>query len=188
MTAGPTAHSAALGPLEFVRRRLLRLRRVLTTVPNFRDWGELVFTAALLGGLFGGLGLLTGLLEYKPQPLEVVGRIALTALFVPALGEEVLFRALLIPDRPGSPTAWRPVAVSTVLFTLWHAAETLWLPGARTIFLRPDFLAWAAALGLACAALYRRSGSLWPPILLHWAAVVAWQGWMGGPVGLDALA
>ncbi len=60
------------------------------------------------------------------------------------------------------------------------------LPKAGPLFLRPDFLAWTVALGLVCAVLRRRSGSLWPPVLLHWAAVVAWQGWLGGP-GLEAL-
>lgn len=178
-SSGKADHASA----GFVRRRLERLRRVLTRAPRAKDWGELVVTAVLLYGVFGALGFLTGLLTWAPRPPVAIAGIAATALVVPAFGEEVLFRALMISDRASPSGAPVSVIVSTLLFTLWHGLETLWLPAMAPIFLRLDFLGWAAALGLACAALYRRSGSLWPPVLLHWGAVLAWQGWLGGPVG-----
>jgi predicted Abi (CAAX) family protease len=175
------------GPLPDARRRLERLRRTLTTAPTARDWGEFVAVAVLLYGVFAAFGLATGLLRVAPQPPATIAWIAVSALVVPAFGEEVLFRALLIPDLPGAPYAGRATLLSTALFVLWHPLQTLWFPGAAAIFLRPDFLAWTAVLGLACAWLYRRSGSLWPPVALHWLAVTAWQGWLGGPLGIGAL-
>ena len=44
----------------------------------------------------------------------------------------------------------------------------------------------AATLGLGCALIRWRTGSLWPAVALHWLVVVTWQTLLGGP-GLDAL-
>jgi predicted Abi (CAAX) family protease len=159
---------------------LARLRRALTTVPTPRDWVEALVGAAVLAGVFGPLGFATGLLRFEPRPAAVILKCALVVLFVPALGEELPFRGAAIPDRTETPRARTAILASTAVFTGWHMLETLWLPEERTTFLRPDFLAWAAALGLVCAILRRRSGSIWPPVVLHWAAVVAWMGWLGG--------
>jgi len=157
-----------------------RLKRALLTAPRPRDWGEMLVGGALLAGVFGPLGLRTGLLQVEPRPASVVLKCAAVVLFVPALGEELPFRAALIPDRGETPRALLPILGSTALFTAWHGLETLWLPEERRTFLRGDFLAWAAGLGLVCAVLRRRSGSIWPPVVLHWAAVVGWMGWLGG--------
>jgi hypothetical protein len=32
----------------------------------------------------------------------------------------------------------------------------------------------------------RRTGSLWPAVILHWALVVVWQTWLGGVSALAA--
>ena len=164
-----------------------RVLRSLTTLPRTRDLAELGLAALALAVLVGPAGLWTGLLVWRPRALGEVLALALPAFIAPGLGEELPFRALLIPDRGEAPGAGAAIAVSTALFCLWHVVEAeTFLPGAQRLFLRPDFLAWTVLLGLACAALRRRSGSIWPPALLHWAAVVAWEGWLGGP-GLDAL-
>jgi membrane protease YdiL (CAAX protease family) len=39
----------------------------------------------------------------------------------------------------------------------------------------------AAALGASAAWLRRRSGSVWPAVALHWAGVLVWKTWLGGP-------
>ncbi len=88
---------------------------------------------------------------------------------------------MLVPSRDEAPNALRPIALSVVLFAAWHVVETLFLPGSAATFLRADFLALAALLGLLCAILRWRSGSIWPAVALHWIVVVAWQGWFGGP-------
>jgi predicted Abi (CAAX) family protease len=159
---------------------LHRLRRSITTRPTARDGLELILAAALLGVMFGSLGFATGLLRFESRPLGVILRLAPIVFVVPALGEEVVFRGLMIPDRTERPSALAAILVSTAIFTGWHVVETQWLKAEAATFLRPDFLAWAAGLGLVCAVLRRRSGSIWPPVILHWAAVVAWMGWFGG--------
>lgn len=150
------------------------------TAPSVRDWSEAALGALLLAAVFAPLGLSTGLLHLEPRPWAVILKCALVVIFVPALGEELPFRALMIPDRSETARALVAIAGSTLLFTAWHVLETLWLPREKMTFLRWDFLVWAAALGLVCAVLRRRSGSIWPPVVLHWAAVVAWMGWLGG--------
>jgi len=133
----------------------------------------------------GPAGFATGLLRWEPRPFQLGA--AIGVLFVPALGEELLFRGPWIPDRSEAAKPYAAIALTTAAFCLWHVLETTWLPRAAPLFLRPDFLAWTVLLGLACAILRRRSGSLWPPVILHWAAVVAWETWLGGPSGIEAL-
>jgi predicted Abi (CAAX) family protease len=107
--------------------------------------------------------------------------LALRALLIPALGEELFFRAALAPGREEGGRVAAPIVNSTLLFTLWHVVETGFLPGSAATFLRADFLTLAALLGLACAILRWRSNSIWTAVALHWIVVVAWQGWFGGP-------
>ncbi len=66
-------------------------------------------------------------------------------------------------------------------FVLWHVVEAkTFLPGAH-LFLTPAFLAAAGALGMACAAMRYRTGSLWPGVIVHGLAVFLWQAFLGGP-------
>jgi predicted Abi (CAAX) family protease len=166
-------------------RLLRRLVSALTTLPGPRDWLELLAAAAALALIVGPAGIATGLLRWAPRPLALIP--AFSAFVIPALGEELMFRGPWIPDRSEAGGAGRAILWTTIAFVLWHMLETIWLPRAATLFTRPDFLAWAALLGLACAILRRRSGSLWPPVVLHWAAVVAWETWLGGPSGIADL-
>jgi membrane protease YdiL (CAAX protease family) len=77
----------------------------------------------------------------------------LGALVVAPLGEEVLFRGLLL-GRFGAYGYWRTgVVFSTLLFVVVHGS----------LENSPSLLAG----GLMFAWLYRRTKSLWPPILLH---------------------
>jgi predicted Abi (CAAX) family protease len=162
------------------------LWRSVTTVPNAVGWGfaVLVGGAALAGmaliGFAGGLYRL-GSPDYAGLPLRLI-----SVAFVPSLAEEGVFRGLLMPDRYETrrPLVW--IVATTAIFTSWHLVETLFLRRAAPIFLRPDFLVCAAILGAAAAAVRWRTGSLWPCVLLHWLAVVAWQTWLGGP-SVDAL-
>ena len=166
---------------------LRRLASGLTTLPRPLDWLELLVAVVLLAVIVGPAGLATGMLRWAPQGTGVLLSSALSVIFIPALGEELLFRGPWIPNRSEGVRPLWPIIISTAAFSSWHVLETIWLPGARPLFLRADFLAWTALLGIACAVLRFRSGSLWPPVILHWAAVVAWETWLGGPVGIAAL-
>jgi len=159
-----------------------RIRRAATTAPGFRDLQELLLAAALFAASAAGLGLATGLFAIQPAAPAEVAQAAAIALVFPALGEEIVFRALLVPDRQETSRPWPAIAVSTLVFVLWHLVEAFTILSAhRALFIRPDFLACAAMLGLVCAVLRHRSGSVWTAVALHWAGVVGWTAWLGGP-------
>jgi predicted Abi (CAAX) family protease len=129
------------------------------------------------------LGLAGGLFHWRPQFDLTILKLALVALVAPALGEELLFRAALLPQPdPDAPLPMKPLAASIVLFVAWHPLQLLVFDAnwARTV-LDPWFLASVAALGLASARLYWKTGSIWPSVALHWLVVVAWKALLGGP-------
>lgn len=165
----------------FLHETPRRLKRAVLTVPTSLDWLECALALVVVGAVAAPLGLATGLLHVEPRPWPTILKTAAIALFIPAMGEELPFRAALIPDRSETSRALWAILGSTAIFTAWHVFETLWQPEHRALFLRPDFLAWAAWLGLWCAVLRRRSGSVWPGVVVHWLTVVAWIGWLGGP-------
>lgn len=160
---------------------LQRTWRACKTAPRPRDFAELAIAATLFAILAGFVASASGLAHFAPRSVGEIAIIALRAFFIPALGEELLFRAALIPGREEGAGPMLPIALSTLAFTLWHVIETIFLPSSAATFLRPDFLALAALLGLACAILRWRSGSIWTAVALHWLVVLAWQGWFGGP-------
>jgi len=156
-----------------------RVSRACATLPRVRDGVALLAGAAAFAGIAALVG--TNLLDWSPLGAPQLALLAVRAFFVPAFGEELVFRAALVPGQGESarPLAW--IALSTALFTGWHVVETTFLPNSAATFLRADFLALAATLGLLCAVLRWRSGSIWTAVTLHWLVVVAWQGWFGGP-------
>ena len=149
----------------------------LRTRPAWHDWREALYLLAVLTIFATVLGTSAGLFTFAPTAdwLGLI-TIALAAILVPSLAEEMVFRVILA-GRRGS---WR-AAAAIGLFVLWHPAQVwLGLPMAQPIFLDPAFLAIAAGLGLACTISWRRSGSIWPPVAIHWAVVVMWKGLAGG--------
>ena len=164
----------------------MRAAGALRTVPTARGWAETAALGLLAAGAGYALGRRTGLFRPRPAPPPTLGA-ALSILLSPALGEELWFRAVLTPSRREQPDEVAGLLPSTVAFTAWHVLTALTiLPGARPIFLRPDFLATAALEGLVCGWLRRSTGSVWPAVVLHWAEVVVWKTWLGGPA-LSAL-
>lgn len=162
-----------------------RLGRSLVTLPSARGWLFCLTAAAITLGLMVVIGFSTGLYSLTPTQPGLVLRL-LTVFFIPALGEEIAFRGLLTPDRNESRHPVRAIALSTGLYVLWHVVEALtFLPGAANVFLRPDFLLCCGVLGLGCALMRHRTGSLWPAVLLHWVLVVIWQTWLGGVSALS---
>ena len=164
-----------------VRRYLDRVRRSLVTWPDARGW----LLAAIVGAGALALELLIGLwggfLRPTPGDWSVLPMTLALAVLVPSLGEELVFRGVLVPGREEGGSATRAILPSTAVFVLWHVFEALtFMPAAAPVFLRADFLATTAVLGLACGWLRWRTGSLWPAVLLHWLEVAGWQIWFGG--------
>jgi predicted Abi (CAAX) family protease len=158
---------------------LARSLRALRTPPGPRGWLE---TAVGIAGVYLLLGpalLASGLLRYDPRPwLEALLVIAI-ALPIPAICEEFVFRGP-IPSRgeTGRPILW--ILASTLVFSSWHVVQARVFAGAE-VFMRPDFLAATLVIGGVCGVLRYRTGSLWPPILLHWIAPSTWLSLFGGP-------
>lgn len=164
---------------------LRRLAGSFRTQPDRSGWAFTVLVGVPTLVAMAVIGLATGLYSLNPGNLAALPLTLLTVLFVPAIGEEAVFRGLMVPSRPARPAV--PIAVSTLLYVLWHPLEGFtFLPGARDLFARPDFLFVTGLLGLACGVTRWRTGSIWPAVLLHWAVVVAWKTWLGGP-SLDSL-
>jgi predicted Abi (CAAX) family protease len=157
---------------------LTRLTRCLTTLPSPRGWVLCGAVTVVTGALMAALGFTTGLYALTPTTPGLPLRL-LTVLFVPALGEEIPFRGSLVPG-PEAKRPWLPIAISTALYVAWHPLEALTFLPHATMFLRPDFLVCTAILGLGCAVMRWRTGSLWPAVLLHGGFVVVWQTWLGG--------
>jgi len=178
--------SSVLSPGDWLTLARRRVWRGLTTWPKARGWAETALIAAPTFAAMAAVGFAGGLYHPTSQLAGLPGRLA-AAFVAPALGEELVFRGLLTPDRIETPRPWRAIAAVTALFVLWHVFEALaLLPKARPIFLRPDFLACAAILGVGCGVARWRTSSLWPAVAIHWLAVVVWQTRLGGP-GLEAL-
>jgi predicted Abi (CAAX) family protease len=161
-----------------------RVRAAWRAAPGGGAWLHAVVLLLLLGIVGFPLGHASGFLEARSVSGFLALRIALTALVFPAAAEELVFRVLLLPH----PSEHAPrsvvllcVGISLGLFVVSHPLNgALGSPGRRATFTDPVFLCLATLLGLACTLVYLRSGSLWPPVALHWVAVVAWLLFLGG--------
>ena len=162
-----------------------RLLTSLRTLPSPRGWVFCLVVFAATLALMMVIGFVTGLYRLQPTEPGLALRM-LVVFFIPAVGEEIPFRGVLTPGPNDSVRPRLEIALSTSLYTLWHVFEAVtFLPAAAPIFLRPDFLLCCAVLGLGCAVMKRRTGSIWPAVILHWALVVIWQTWLGGVSALS---
>ncbi len=107
------------------------------------------------------------------SPLPLVLRV----FFAPSLTEEIAFRVLPPPRFAGFALA---------AYVLAHPLNAwLFFPAARAVFYYPVFLLLTALLGGLCTLLYRRTGSLWSPVVLHTLVVSGWLLWLGGAAALS---
>jgi predicted Abi (CAAX) family protease len=130
----------------------------------------------------GAIGFGTGLYSLEPRLDLNLLRIALIALAIPALGEEVFFRGFLVPTAAQATNALPQMVLALIIFLTWHPLNA-WLlfPAVLPLFSDWRFLLVTACLGVSCTHLWRKTGSLWPPIAVHWLAVVIWKGFLGAP-------
>ncbi len=154
--------------LETIEKRSLRAVR---TIPGMRAWLEAAVSLAAVGVL--AWILCPSLFGPFMFPATASLVIAVNAFFSPALVEELFFRVLILP-----PPSQRKASPGIILFSLFlfvgsHPLNAwLYRVDARPLFYDPAFLAVVAALGIACTASYLRTGSLWPPVVMH--AVFVW--------------
>ncbi|MEX1324933.1 MAG: CPBP family glutamic-type intramembrane protease, partial [Synechococcaceae cyanobacterium] len=176
----PIAPTTLLGQLPVLGTLLQRLLDSLfpPLVPAAQGFSLLVL--GVYATLALGHGFRSGFLNgpWRWRPLPVLLPRAAGLLVLPALVEELIFRVALLPhplegEPRGALLAW--IALSIGLFVLYHpVAARLWYRQARAVFDDPRFLVQCTLLGLACALVYVVTGSLWPPVLIHWLAVLVW--------------
>lgn len=109
-----------------------------------------------------------------PAPRQML-KIAVVALFFPALFEEIVFRGFL-----NAPQTSFSITLSTILFIIWHpVAGFLIIPEAIPYMTDLRFLFFVALFGIAFCFMRKWTGSLWTPIMCHWLLIVIWKG-LGG--------
>lgn len=163
------------------QRFYARLVSSLNTWPDPAGWRFSAAVAAVILAAVGAVGFSSGLYALHPANLSGLPIRLLTVLIAPAFGEEAVFRGLLIPSRSETTKPTLQILLATSVFIAWHLLEAkAILPTAATLFERPDFLACAGLVGLGCAVIRWRTGSLWPAVALHWLMVTIWQTWLGG--------
>ena len=125
--------------------------------------------------------------------LQLVGRI----FFLPAIIEELAFRALFLPsaEEMSLPTTnlsgiiWSSL-IGLIIYVYYH------IPFGRLIdirlgkqnlesnylntFKQPIFLVLTSILGSCCTLTYIYCGSIWLSIIFHWLVVVVWIVFLGG--------
>ena len=160
-------------PGQWLREEGVRLR-ALFAVPGQRDWLVLAWVAPVYAVPALWIGVSSGLVRWDPMDVAQALVFAVIALVIPALGEELCFRGVLVRGQGrGARLGW--AAVSLVAYVLWHPLQTLTFAPERTLFFDPAFLAMTTLLGIACTVLRWQSGTLWTAMALHWSAVVLWQ-------------
>ncbi len=182
----PLAPTLLLGQIPLLSTLLRRFTDALFTPLGGSGWAIALALLGAYAALALPLGLRSGFLASGARRLGPAALLRLAAglLPMPALGEELLFRVALLPHplegaSLGAALGWGMLSVG--LFVLYHPlAGASWYPAGRRVFRDPRFLLQCALLGIVCVLAYRLTGSLWPPVLIHWLAVVVWLGALGG--------
>ncbi|MEO7689415.1 MAG: CPBP family glutamic-type intramembrane protease [Sphingomonas sp.] len=159
-----------------------RIEAALRTWPDRAGW-NFTIGAALPGlALIGLIAWAGGLARFHPLPVGMAWlRIASVVFVLPALAEELIFRALLVPRPDQEFPAWRAIA-TIALFVGWHPFQALTFgPPWSALFLTLPFLGAVVVLGATLTAIYRKTGSIWPCVAVHWLLVMSWKLLFGGP-------
>jgi predicted Abi (CAAX) family protease len=169
-----------------------RFITAIVTIPNLDGW--LYATALLLGLAIVSLpiGFLFRFLRLEILPISWQKLVSLLAIcfLTPAISEEVFFRVLLLPARFEN-FSWNTkillVGLSLTLFIAYHPLNALtFYPSGLKTFFNPIFLFLVGILGIVCSLAYLQTGSLWPPVVIHWLVVVLWLSILGGYRQLNA--
>jgi len=169
-----------------VRSRAHDVRAALTTLPTATAWRRCASLQLLFLAVAAPIGFGSGLLHASLAPLTTGGAlaVAVTIAIHPALTEEILFRALLLPrlgHRVTRQHLFASVAMALSLYVVAHPLNAWFFwPAAFGLFSNPIYLVLTALLGLACTAAYLISGSIWPSVAMHWLTVVLWILLLGG--------
>lgn len=194
---------------KFAERVTERLMAGILTFPDGQAWVIVIILIVIYGLIALPIGLRNGFLQLDQNLITIdntplsplfretdvsavnvksswhpVLKIMITALFTPAIAEEIVFRVLLLPHPSEHPSlislyAWS--TVSLVIFVIYHPLNAItFYPAARETFFKPMFLFLATLLGIICTIAYLQSGSIWTAVVIHWLFVVSWLIGLGG--------
>ena len=157
-----------------------RLWTLFTNLPGPAFWARFGIGLLLLLASSWLLNLV-GIAPWNPDFDFLLG-LGVFAGLGTAIGEEAVFRGILLRPPSDGRSHFAPAALSALIFALWHPLQTffydpLWEPYA----LRWWFLAGTALLGFACAWVTLATRSLWPAILLHLLVALGWKTLYGIP-------
>ena len=126
----------------------------LRRLPASRDRLVLMFpTLTVVVGFFAG---------FRHVEVSTL-TLAFTSVVLAGVVEETTFRGILLTRLlPRGP--WTAVLLSSALFGLLHVANLVLGSPWQTVLLQVTF---AAMAGTGYAAMRMRTGSLWPPVVLH---------------------
>ncbi len=171
------------------RKPLLMLNRLsasLTTIPSITDWWwtlGLLLILMFISLLVGSKKQFLQREIFADSWVKIAPIIAITLLLT-AIAEEGFFRVMLLPHLSENPTGVEELAwaiLSLTVFLVYHPLNALtFYPAGRPTFMNPIFLLLAGFLGIACTIIYLHSGSIWPPVVIHWLTLVVWIFFLGG--------
>ena len=182
----PLAPTVLLGQVPVLSTVLQRLIDAVTMPLSVRELGITLGILLGYGAISLPLGFRFGFLQRSTariQPQRLLMGL-LKCFLMPALVEEGLFRIALLP-HPLEGTPWSQwlawASLSLGLFVLYHPfnARTFY-PAGNPTFFNPIFLGLAGLLGVTCCFIYGLTGSLWPPVIIHWLVVTVWLFGLGG--------
>lgn len=163
---------------------LYRVSQAIATIPTTQAWVwtfVFLFMYALISLPIGfWLGFLK--VEVLKNSWFLIFGIIAGSFFMPGLSEELFFRVLLLPhptEKASLTTLGLWGVTSLLLFLVYHPLNVFAIGHDKT-FREPVFLLLAALLGIVCTISYWQSGSLWPPVVVHWLIVVVWLILLGG--------
>jgi predicted Abi (CAAX) family protease len=163
-----------------------RLINSFLTLPNNDDWTWTVALLLIFSSIVIPLGFRSRFLKYETPEIswKVRFRIIILTLFLPATTEEIFFRILLLPhenEQVSLATKYISGSISLILFVIYHPLNAaLLFQNAKETFTNFIFLSFAALLSIVCTIAYFKSGSIYPPVTLHWIFVLGWLLGLGG--------
>ena len=139
-------------------------RRTTLVGPSDREGLKLwAWFAVPLGLIY--LAVISAALSMPARP-DVVQALIWTAVFALAVGvgEEALFRGLLMGTLRARHSAGRALVISSAVFAVAHAGNALW---GQSPLLTAQQVGFTFAIGALFGAIALQTASLWPAILLH---------------------
>jgi predicted Abi (CAAX) family protease len=163
-----------------------RLVNAVLSFPNSSDCFWSFILLLIFSSIVIPLGFSLDFLKFEVPKIswKVLLRVLLMTLFFPAAAEEAIFRVLLLPhkvEQASLATKCFLGSISLILFIVYHPLSARFFArNAQSTFNSFTFLTLAAILGAVCTVSYLQSGSIYPPMILHWILVLGWLLCLGG--------